>query len=283
VDYAKQIRNGMDIKTLNSRKVLIILCITLVFSLVIYQRFVSNTPSKKLATEKSGPPSIYGFYHFSTVNRPWYGIVNEQMLIAHLSGLIDASSNVYVTGLGKIEENKTIYYVFDNPKFIYEYDTKTDVYEYPTLKKVEKFCLHNNDSLVWYAHSKAASHDSDDSFIWRSMMNHFVLKKWQLCYKLLSSTNYTTCGALLTIDTERKAGWNTYYAGNMWWAKCSHVNRLTRIERLDQSDRSLSEIYITSSPAIGHFNCYNESPYTSSIPFLDHINCTVNQGLWTVR
>jgi hypothetical protein len=201
----------MDIKTSNWKKVFIIICITLFFSLVAYQRFASkklNTPSKKVVIEKPRSPPIGGFYHFATTNRPWRGIVYEQMLLAHASGLINASSNVYVTGLGKIEENKTIYDIFDNPKFIYEYDTRTDVYEYPTIKKVEKFCLHNNDSFVWYSHSKAASHDYDDSFLWRYVMNHFVLKKWQLCYKLLSSTNYTTCGSMLGIDTERKSGWD---------------------------------------------------------------------------
>jgi hypothetical protein len=277
----------MDIKASNRKKVLIILCITLFFSLAACQHFASknsNIPSKRFVIGQPQFPPISGFYHFATVNRPWRGIVSEQMLLAHVSGLINASSNVYVTGLGPIEENKTIYDIFDNPKFIYEYDNSTDVYEYPTLKKVEKFCLHNNDSLVWYAHSKAASHDYDDSFTWRFIMNHFVLKKWQLCYKLLSSTNYTTCGSMLGIDTERKVGWDIYYAGNMWWAKCSHVNRLTRIERLDQSDRYLTEIYVTSPPAVGHFNCYyNEGTEFESIPYLDDINCTVNQPIWTIR
>jgi hypothetical protein len=205
------------------------------------------------------------------------------MLLIHISGLLEASSSIYVTGLGKIEENKTIYEIFANPKFIYEYDSKIELYEYPTLKKVEKYCLQNNDSLVWYAQSKGASHASDDSAGWRGLMNHFVLKKWRMCHGLLSTTNYTTCGAILTFDSVRKAGWNTYYAGNMWWAKCSHINKLTRIEKIDQNDRHIAELYVTSEPDVGHFNCYSINPREPWMFNVDNINCSVNQPLWKVR
>ncbi len=276
----------MNIKASYGKKLLIILGIAVLFSLLAYPHFVPNNLNilnKKFVIKKHGTRPICGFYHFATVNRPWRGIVHEQMLVAHLSGLIDASSNVYVTGLGTMEEHKTIYDIFENPKFIYEYDNRTHLYEFPALKKVEKFCLNNDDSLVWYGHSIAASHRLDDSSAWRGIMNHFVLKKWQMCYKLLSSTNYTTCGALLTIDSERKAGWNTYYAGNMWWAKCSHINRLTRIEKIDQKDSFLADLYVTSEPDIGHFNCYTENPYQPWMFFVDNITCTVNQPLRKVR
>ncbi len=140
--------------------------------------------------------------------------------------------NIYVTDLGKIEENKTINDIFTKSKFFDEYDTKTEVYEFPTLKKVEKFRLDHNESLVWYAHSKGITHPGDSTARGRGLMNHFVLDLWQLCYGLLSSTNYTTFGSVPTFNSVRKAGWNTYYPGNMWWAKCSQINRLTRIEKL---------------------------------------------------
>jgi len=276
----------LDIKTSYGKKLFIILGITVLFSLLVYPRFVPNNLnilSKNFVIEKYRSSSICGFYHFTTINRPWRGIVHEQMLVAYLSGLIDASSNVYVTGLGEMEENKTIYDIFENPKFIYEYHNDTHLYEFPTLKKVEKFYLNNKDSLVWYGHSIAASHRLDDSFAWRGIMNHFVLKKWQMCYKLLSSTNYTTCGALLTIDSERKAGWNTYYAGNMWWSKCSHINQLTRIEKMNQNDRFLADLYVTSESNTGHFNCYTANPYHPWTFFIDNITCTVNQPLWKIR
>jgi len=47
----------------------------------------------------------------------------------------------------------------------------------------------------------------------------------------------------------------------MWWAKCSHINQLTRIENLNQSDPQLAELYVTSEPAIGHFNCFATNPH----------------------
>jgi len=255
-------------------------------SLATYLRFAPNKWNirrEEICVKKLPPLSIGGFYHFATVADPWRSIVTEQMLLADRSKLIDASSIIYVTGLGKIDENKTIYNIFTNSKFIYEYDTKTEVYEYPTLKKVEKFCLDNNQSLVWYAHSKGASHPTDELAAWRGVMNHFVLDKWQLCHRLLSDTNYTTCGAILTFDSKRKAGWNTYYAGNMWWAKCSHINQLTRIEKLDQNDRHIAELYVTSVPDIGHFNCFFANPHFLFKFNKKEASCKVNQPLWRVR
>ena len=260
---------------------IVILSLGACFSIIPYK---SNIELKQIFVQKSSSGiTIGGFYHFSTVNNPWRYIVNEQMLFAFASGLVDASLNIYVTGLGKIELNKTIYDIFRNPKFIYEYNNKTEAYEYPTLKKLEKFCLNHNESLVWYAHSKGASHATDNVPLWRGVMNHFVLDRWRLCYDLLSTTNYTTCGAILTFDSVRKPGWNTYYAGNMWWAKCSHVNRLTRIEKIDQSDRWIAELYVTSEPDVGHFNCFSSNPHPP-VGFDKHTaSCTVNQPMWTVR
>jgi len=275
----------MDIEASWLKSLLVILGFVYL-SLITYVRFGSskqNIPFEKISIVTPEPPPIAGFYHFATVNVHWRNILNEQMLLAHASGLVEASTNIYVTGLGKIDENKTIYDIFLNPKFAYEYMNQTNLYEFPTLKKLEAFCLHNNDSLVWYAHSKGASHSTDFVAGWRGIMNYFVLEKWQLCYELLTSTNHTTCGAILTIDTVYPPGWNTYYAGNMWWAKCSHVNRLTRIEKLDQNNRYVAELYVTSAPDIGHFNCFSTSPHTPWDFHKETASCTVNQPLWKVR
>jgi hypothetical protein len=252
------------------------------FGFATYLHFLSNKFQRERASTEA--PSIAGFYHFSTMKHLWRNIVIEQMAIAHLSGLINASSNIYVTGLGKIPDSKNISDIFADSKFIYEYiHNKIELYEYPTLKKLEKFCLYNTKSFVWYAHSKGASHAIDDVADWRGVMNHFVLDKWQLCHRLLLSTNYTTCGAIMTFDGVRKPGWNTYYAGNMWWAKCSHVNRLTRIEKIDQNDRYNAELYVTSEPAVGHFNCFFADLGARWKFNKENASCTVNQPLWKIR
>jgi hypothetical protein len=284
-DNARSKCNLLNLEAAHIKKLFLIIIIVF-FCLVIYLSFVPyafNIQRGKISIVKPSPPSIGGFYHFSTIGKYWRNIVNEQMLLAHLSGIIDASSNIYVTGLGKIDDNITIYDIFSDPKFIYEYDTKTDRYEFPTLKKLEKFCLDNNHSLVWYAHSKGASHDHNNMDSWRGVMNYFVLEKWQHCHGLLTSTNYTTCGAILTFDSVRERGWNTYYAGNMWWAKCSHVNQLKRIEKIDQKDRYMAELYVTSEPDIGHFNCFYLD-LRSTIQFnKQNASCTINYPLWKVR
>jgi hypothetical protein len=267
------------------KKILLILCIALL-GLIYYFSWVPNKSNIQpgiVSTKKRPSPSIGGFYHFSTVGPPWKSIVTEQISLAHFSRLIDSSSVIYVTGLGDIENNKSIYDVFADSKYFYDYKSKTEEYEYPTLKKLERYCLNNSESLVWYANSKGSSQEADIGLdIWRAIMNYFVLDKWRLCYDILASTNYTTCGSILAFDSERKAGWNTYYAGNMWWAKCSHINQLTRIENLNQSDPQLAELYVTSEPAIGHFNCYATIPHARWELRKDRASCSENQPVWRV-
>jgi hypothetical protein len=256
------------------------------FTVAIYFHFTSkhlNITRGEISIEKPQPPPIAGFYHFVTLKPPWKKIVHEQISLAHRSGLINASSIVYVTGLGDINENKTIYDLFANPKFIYEFDTHPELYEFPTLKKMEKFCLHNNKSFVWYAHSKGASRDIDYAAPWRLIMNHFVLDKWQLCYGVLSSINYTTCGSVLTYDSKRKPGWNTYYGGNMWWTKCSHINRLTRLEKLDQTDRYNAELWVASEPDVGHYNCFFLNLDDQWGMTERNRSCEVNQPMWKIQ
>ena len=260
----------------------------MLFGSATYLHFSSNKltiPHEKISVKEPEPEVLLigGFYHFAAMNVPWRHIVIEQIMLAHNSGLINSSSKVYVTGLGKMADDKNMTDMFADSKFVYYYkNTTPEQHEFPTLMKLENFCLHNNKSLVWYANSKGSSHPIDDMMAWRGVMNHFVLEKWRMCSDLLFSTNYTTCGALLAFDSVYKPGWNTYYAGNMWWAKCSHVNRLTRVEKLDLKNRYMAELYVTSEPDVGHFNCY-----TVNWPHFDldktKTSCTINQPLWKVR
>jgi hypothetical protein len=285
MDASRQLK--MIISNTSYRKKILLLLGIALLGLIYYFSLVSNKSDIQpgiVSTKMSLPPSIGGFYHFSTAGPPWKSIVIEQMSLAHFSKLIDKTSVIYVTGLGGIEHNKSIYDVFADSKYFYDYNTKTDEYEYPILKKLENYCFNNNKSLVWFANSKGSSQEIDTAVtIWRNTMNYFVLDKWRLCYDLLVSTNYTTCGSILAFDSERKAGWNTYYAGNMWWAKCSHINRLTRIEKLNQTDPQTAELYVTSEPAIGHFNCFATIPHAGWELRKEKASCSENQPVWRVR
>ena len=266
------------------RPSIIITCVGLMIYLCLFTKtFNIQRIKQSLNDYQQRSITIGGFYHFATKGTRWKGIVAEQVLLAQLSGLVAASSVIYVTGLGKIQDNETAYNFLQDSKFIYEFDTRMDLWEFPTLRKLEKFCAQNNHSFVWYAHSKAASHEDNDMGAWRDVMNYFVLDGWHHCYDLLSTTNYNTCGAILTYDSVRRPGWNTYYAGNMWWAKCSHVNRLTRLENIDQKDHYNAEFYITSEPAEGHFNCFNTAPTITIVLNRKNASCTVNQPMWKVR
>ena len=265
---------------------IIVISIFFYFSTDTFTYSRKKTPLRPAEIENHSSLSFAGFYHFSTMNTPWRSIVYEQMFLAHHSGLLDASINVYVTGLGNITQNQSISHAFSNSKFIYEYKSDILLYEFPTLKKLEKFCLKNHHSLVWYAHSKGASYSCDTVSNWRHVMNYFVLDNWHLCYRLLSSTNYTTCGSALAFYSTNPIGRNIFYAGNMWWAKCSHVNQLDRLDKFDQSNRYEAESYVTSIPNMVYFNCFSPGLNLSDVSWaLDRktANCSINQPLWTVH
>src|SRR5690349_1639069 len=85
-------------------KKLLVIIIIECFCLTIYFNFSTKTICIQHITISLGEHQQYniiigGFYHFSTIGSRWKGIVAEQVLLMHLSGLLNASVNVYVTGL----------------------------------------------------------------------------------------------------------------------------------------------------------------------------------------
>ncbi len=105
-------------------------------------------------------------------------------------------------------------------------------------------------------------------------MDHFIITRWQECLAVLGK-GYDTCGVTAVRDNKLSPGRYTFYAdnfywgasylrntsfhyaGNFWWARCTHINRLPRISMLNQTDRFQAELWIGKARHIKVAECMN--------------------------
>jgi hypothetical protein len=114
--------------------------------------------------------------------------------------------------------------------------------EYSTIKALQQYCHNyggNSDkALVFYLHNKGSCCIRDrmtdlngtvwidnPEAGWRESMNAFTIEFPSICLQALTEHDYSTCGI------ENHFG---IYAGNFWWARCSHIRLLPRLsDRFD--------------------------------------------------
>jgi hypothetical protein len=114
--------------------------------------------------------------------------------------------------------------------------------EYSTINALQDYCENvelespgsSEKSLVFYLHNKGSccTRDRDQLNVstgvwrpnpeagWREEMNAFNIEFPSICLRALIDHNYSTCG----VDNHY-----SIYAGNFWWARCSHIRLLPRI------------------------------------------------------
>ena len=102
-----------------------------------------------------------------------------------------------------------------------------DDYEAPTHEYLQRYCNGFPQSLVYYFHCKGVTHpDSplkERIVRWRMLMEQFILIEWSDCVEALLSGN-VACGVNLK-GLDDGVSWR-HFSGNVWWARCDHINRL---------------------------------------------------------
>ena len=203
------------------------------------------------ALEKETTPQVsvflhaaVGIFHKRRGNGTWgYGeeILREMLHSIDNSGLLEASTNVYIGLLGSMDDRKSA------KEVISAYSSKARVVveaenlyfaEFPTLYMVENYTKHcaHNDTLVLYMHSKGMRNnqagggpDSEGIFSWeayskqpahswRRYMQYFMIDKYASCHVLLRQYGYSTVGVL-------KQSVPVLYAGNFWWTSISWLKK----------------------------------------------------------
>jgi len=105
-------------------------------------------------------------------------------------------------------------------------------YERLTLNEIKNDPDLTADTYILYLHSKGASRRQDANITkWRKCMQHFLLKKADLCLSMFETYGYETVGPFLIRN--HHAGYPDghhcfmdAYGGNFWWARGSYLKKL---------------------------------------------------------
>jgi hypothetical protein len=205
------------------------------------------------------------FYH--TCQLPaWDEIFYEQINTVKDSGLMDAADEfrIHINGdfiPDPVSEN-CIYFHNPNP----------EQEESDTMRAIRDYCFENPDDKIMYFHTKGIKYQvepvwpaASTEYVvnWRRMMEHYVIKQWDVCVKLLK--HYDTVGCNYAVIPRQ------HWSGGMWWANAGFINRLDH-SLLDTPNRFDREFWIGSSD--GTFAGLHSSG-------VDHYNVNYPQELWT--
>ncbi len=198
---------------------------------------------------------IYGVYHvFCDVG--WERIVERQLGELKNSGLLDASSKLYVSMIVKNNQDveKLRQMVNDEKLEIIACGNDPTRYEYPALEYVRELS-EREDCLVYYFHTKGISYQTMDStdrqFLsfkrkivsWCELMEYFCFDKWQVAVNVLSD-GYDTYGCYRWPPKNY-----TMYSGSFWWARSAYIRTLPSFDKqLIATDRFYSEVWLYQHP-----------------------------------
>jgi hypothetical protein len=189
------------------------------------------------------PYPIAGFYHVAAAGRYWDHIFQHQLQTLEGCGLLDVMDSLTVLMLGTGTVPRPTH-----PK-IQIVDGGADIlqYEFPTIQRLANYCEANPTARVFYFHNKGSMHQQPESSLfvnvhaWRIYMEHFVLVRHRECLAALDQGGFDTCGVDMNPNPVR------HYSGNFYWAKCSYINTLQRVETLDWANRHEAEFWIARS------------------------------------
>lgn len=195
--------------------------------------------------------NIYGVYHVM-LDAGWQNLVSSQINSLKNSGLLDASTKLFVSCIAKnandVEALKQM--IGSEKAEMIFLDSNPKRYEYPALEYI-KALSSKEDCLIYYFHSKGISYQSVNSNsrrfrsfrrkidAWTDMLQYFIFDKWKVAVNVLSA-GYDTYGCYLWPPDNPKM-----YSGSFWWARSEYIRRLPDFdEKLIRADRFYSETWL---------------------------------------
>ena len=219
------------------------------FSDISFSPIFDPIAPNSLGKETSPQVSVFlhaavGIFNKRRGNGTWgYGedILKEMLHSINSSGLLEASTNVYIGLLGNSVDRssaKDVISVYSSKARVIVEADNLYFAEFPTLYMIENYTRHfaHDDTLVLYMHSKGMRNnqagggpDSEGIFSWeayskqpahswRRYMQYFLVEQFAACHVLLREYGYYTVGVL-------KQGLPSLYAGNFWWSITSWLKK----------------------------------------------------------
>lgn len=213
----------------------------------------------------------------------------EQMNLLHDSRLLDNAEKVFVHINGDVIPS------FSHPNIEYVINPRLDWEETDTMCAIKNFAATNEDYKILYFHMKGiksqispawpANPNGGKEYVtnWRRMMESYVVRKWELCVKLLD--NYDSVGC------NYAAAPRPHWSGGMWWATSDYIKTLDNA-LLETESRWDREFWIGSGDlymAQRRYGVDKIFPNTSDVPpgfaelhrsNVDHYNVNYPPELW---
>ena len=198
---------------------------------------------------------IYGVYHVYCA-RGWQGLVSAQLKRLRESGLLDASSKLYVSIIAPDKKDVGAFLrIADSDKVelvaVHEDPSR---YEYPALEYLANVAK-REDCLLYYFHTKGISYQgvgindrlyrsfSRKIEAWREMLEYFVFAKWQVAVNVLDE-GYDTYGCY-----QWPPKGYTMFSGNFWWVSSDYARRLPAFTpQAISGNRFYSEVWLYQLP-----------------------------------
>mmetsp|Transcript_22600 Transcript_22600/g.37274 ORF Transcript_22600/g.37274 Transcript_22600/m.37274 type:complete len:320 (-) Transcript_22600:509-1468(-) len=219
----------------------------------------SNGEDRSLPMQKEQASlRIFGFYHVAQVAH-WRQIVEEQVRLLELSGLLENTSQITVGLLG---QDANYHPSPREPKFRIVHDKDVTLMEFFTLDLLRNHCQQKDaqKDILYYFHDKGVTRGTSACISdWRKILEYFVIERWRDCYAALANDIGDTCGALFYNYPKAR-----FYAGNFWWSTCKHINTLPEFDR---SRYTNAETWLGMSP-VRMINCHQfcADPYKTEHP-----------------
>jgi hypothetical protein len=200
----------------------------------------------------------------------WRPIVEDQFDILHRSGLYNRAERICY---GCYAEDKDELYSFLEVVRKNDPNNKIQVIIHPsndnergTLILLQEVVSHYDEEVfVLYSHTKGVSSkhihpdmDIKEDYIlsWRKIMEYFTKERWEDAIKNLEENDAVGC----FYDYWKGAYFSfSYFSGNFWWSKSSHIKTLSDIKKNPDNWMSC-ELFISTRPDGKYFSLYELEP-----------------------
>jgi hypothetical protein len=195
------------------------------------------------------------FYHVLLENH-WYTIVKEQLDKIKNSGLIDNTSEFYITlsspeDIDVKEKNYRIQFFYDHfLNYVYPedlfYNKKIEIlttnkldFEYPTLEKAVEISKLKKDFVGFYLHTKGVVEPNCMKDHWRDALNTGCIDNWKDHFNEINK-GYDMSGVNFLESNKNYKKYKGFYSGNFFFFKPEFFSNVD-FSIIDKSNRFYAE------------------------------------------
>lgn len=184
-------------------------------------------------------------------------IFAEQIIALRDSGLTDAASEIYIGVNGGEQDAFAAQSMAPEKAQVIQHPDDARG-ELPTLNLMWNWARKHPGWLVYYCHTKGATHHGDQLYAnWRRCMERACVHNWQRCVKDLEAGAEAVGCHWLTDQKYSNVG-PPFFGGNFYWATADFLMTLPEIPRTAR-DRGMfyeAEVWLAKGPRLPRIRDY---------------------------